>query len=140
MIVRKPYLRASKAMQKRVENTPNIEILYEHNTKEITGDKVVTGATLIKRKGQPDEEEVQIKIDGFFLGIGHKPNTDVFKDFIELDETGYIKTVPGTSKTNVEGIFACGDVQDPIYRQAITAAGSGCMAALDAERFLGEQE
>jgi len=140
MIVRKPYLRASKAMQKRVENTPNIEILYEHNTKEITGDKVVTGATLIKRKGQPDEEEVQIKIDGFFLGIGHKPNTDVFKDFIDLDETGYIKTVPGTSKTNVEGIFACGDVQDPIYRQAITAAGSGCMAALDAERFLGEQE
>jgi thioredoxin reductase (NADPH) len=140
MIVRKPYLRASKAMQKRVENTPNIEILYEHNTKEITGDKVVTGVTLIKRKGEPDEEEVKIKIDGFFLGIGHKPNTDIFKDFVELDETGYIKTIPGTSKTNIEGIFAAGDVQDPIYRQAVTAAGSGCMAALDAERFIGEQE
>ena len=140
MIVRKPYLRASKAMQKRVENTPNIEILYEHNTKEITGEKVVTGVTLIKRKGKPDEEEVKIKIDGFFLGIGHKPNTDIFKEFVELDETGYIKTIPGTSKTNIEGIFAAGDVQDPIYRQAVTAAGSGCMAALDAERFLGEQE
>ncbi len=140
MIVRKPYLRASKAMQKRVENTPNIEILYEHNTKEITGDKVVTGVTLIKRKGQPDEEEVKIKIDGFFLGIGHKPNTDIFKDFIEVDETGYIKTIPGTSKTNIEGVFAAGDVQDSTYRQAVTAAGSGCMAALDAERFLGEQE
>ncbi len=138
MIVRKPYLRASKAMQKRVMNTPNIEILFEHNTKEITGDKVVTGATLIKRKGEADEEEVKIKIDGFFLGIGHKPNTDIFKDYIELDETGYIKTVPGTSKTNIEGVFACGDVQDPIYRQAITAAGSGCKAALDAERFLGD--
>ncbi len=140
MIVRKPYLRASKAMQKRVENTPNIEILYEHNTKEITGEKVVTGVTLIKRKGKPDEEEVKIKIDGFFLGIGHKPNTDIFKDFIELDETGYIKTIPGTSKTNIEGVFAAGDVQDSTYRQAVTAAGSGCMAALDAERFLGEQE
>lgn len=138
MIVRKPYLRASKAMQKRVENTPNIEILYEHNTKEITGDKVVTGVTLIKRKGQPDEEEVKIKIDGFFLGIGHKPNTEIFKDFINLDEIGYIKTVPGTSKTNIEGVFAAGDVQDSTYRQAVTAAGSGCMAALDAERFLGE--
>ncbi|NPA45556.1 MAG: thioredoxin-disulfide reductase [Chlorobi bacterium] len=140
LIVRKPYMRASKAMIKRVENTPNIEILYEHNTKEITGTNVVTGATLIKRKGQPDEEEVKIAIDGFFVAIGHKPNSDLFKDYIETDEVGYIKTIPGTSKTNVEGVFAAGDIQDSTYRQAITAAGSGCMAALDAERFLGEQE
>ncbi|NPA67265.1 MAG: thioredoxin-disulfide reductase [Chlorobi bacterium] len=140
LIVRKPYMRASKAMIKRVENTPNIEILYEHNTKEITGTNVVTGATLIKRKGQPDEEEVKIEIDGFFVAIGHKPNSDIFADFIERDDTGYIKTIPGTSKTNIAGIFAAGDVQDPVYRQAVTAAGSGCMAALDAERFLAEQE
>jgi len=139
LIVRKDYLRASKAMQKRVDNTPNIEVLYEHNTKEITGEQVVTGLTLIKRMGQPDEEEVKIKIDGFFLGIGHKPNSDIFKEYIDIDENGYIKTVPGTSRTTVEGVFACGDVQDPIYKQAVTAAGSGCVAALDAERFLGEQ-
>ena len=140
LIVRKPYMRASKAMIKRVENTPNIEILYEHNTKEVTGTNVVTGATLIKRKGQPDEEEVKIKIDGYFVAIGHKPNSDIFKDFIETDEIGYIKTVPGTSKTNIPGVFAAGDIQDSIYRQAVTAAGSGCMAALDAEHFLTEQE
>ena len=139
LIVRKDYLRASKAMQKRVNNTPNIEILYEHNTKEVTGEQVVTGLTLIKRMGQTDEEEVKIKIDGFFLGIGHKPNSDIFKEYIDIDENGYIKTVPGTSKTTVEGVFACGDVQDPVYKQAITAAGSGCVAALDAEKFLGEQ-
>jgi len=140
LIIRKPYMRASKAMIKRVENTPNIEILYEHNTKEVTGTNVVTGATLIKRKGQPDEEEVKIKIDGYFVAIGHKPNSDIFKDFIETDEIGYIKTIPGTSKTNIPGVFAAGDIQDSIYRQAVTAAGSGCMAALDAERFLTEQE
>jgi len=140
LIVRKPYMRASKAMIKRVENTPNIEILYEHNTKEVTGTNVVTGATLIKRKGQPDEEEVKIEIDGFFVAIGHKPNSDLFTDYLETDETGYIKTIPGTSKTNVPGVFAAGDIQDSIYRQAVTAAGSGCMAALDAERFLAEQE
>lgn len=140
LIIRKPYMRASKAMIKRVENTPNIEVLYEHNTKEITGTNVVTGATLIKRKGQPDEEEVKIKIDGFFVAIGHKPNSDLFKDYIETDEVGYIKTIPGTSKTNVPGVFAAGDIQDSIYRQAVTAAGSGCMAALDTERFLAEQE
>lgn len=139
MIVRKDYLRASKAMQKRVQNTPNLEVLFEHNTKEITGDKVVTGLTLIKRMGEPDEEEVKIKIDGFFLGIGHKPNSNIFKDYIDTDENGYINTIPGTSKTNIEGVFACGDVQDHIYKQAVTAAGSGCMAALDSERFLGEQ-
>jgi len=140
LIVRKPYMRASKAMIKRVENTTNIEVLYEHNTKEVTGTNVVTGATLIKRKGEADEEEVKIKIDGFFAAIGHKPNSDLFKDFIETDEVGYIKTIPGTSKTNIAGVFAAGDIQDSIYRQAVTAAGSGCMAALDAERFLAEQE
>jgi len=140
LIVRKPYMRASKAMVKRVESTPNIEVLYEHNTKEITGSNVVTGATLIKRKGEPDEKEVKIEIDGFFVAIGHKPNSDIFKEYIETDETGYIKTVPGTSKTNVPGVFAAGDVQDSTYRQAVTAAGSGCKAALDAERFLAEQE
>lgn len=139
LIIRKPYMRASKAMINRVENTPNIEILYEHNTKEITGTNVVTGATLIKRKSKPDEKEVKIEIDGFFLAIGHTPNSEIFKDFIETDETGYIKTVPGTSKTNISGVFAAGDIQDPVYRQAVTAAGSGCMAALDTERFLSEQ-
>ncbi|MEN8119375.1 MAG: thioredoxin-disulfide reductase [Bacteroidota bacterium] len=139
MVVRKDYLRASKAMQKRVQNTPNIEVLFEHNTKEITGDKVVTGLTLIKRMGEAEEEEVKIKIDGFFLGIGHQPNSGIFEKYLDTDENGYINTVPGTSKTNVEGVFACGDVQDPIYKQAVTAAGSGCMSALDAERFLGEQ-
>jgi thioredoxin reductase (NADPH) len=140
IIVRKNYLRASKAMQERILNTPNIEVLFEHNTKEITGDGAVSGVTLIKRMGESDEQEVKIKIDGFFLGIGHSPNSGVFKDFIKTDDVGYIQTNPGTSKTSVEGVFACGDVQDSIYRQAITAAGSGCMAALDAERFLSEHK
>jgi len=138
MIVRKPFLRASKAMKKRVETTENIEILYERNTKEIVGDKFVEGVILTKRLGEADEREEKIAIDGFFLGIGHKPNSDVFKDFISTDEVGYIETEAGSSRTNVAGVFACGDVQDSIYRQAITAAGSGCMAAIDAERFLGE--
>jgi len=140
LIIRKQYMRASKAMIKRVENTSNIEVLYEHNTKEVTGTNVVTGATLIKRKGEPDEQEVKINIDGFFVAIGHKPNSDLFKNFIDTDETGYIKTIPGTSKTNIPGVFAAGDIQDSIYRQAVTAAGSGCMAALDTEKFLAEQE
>ncbi len=140
MIVRKDHLRASKAMQKRVFNTKNIEVLFEHNTKEVTGDNVVKGATLIKKQGTAEEKEVKIKIDGFFLGIGHTPNSSVFSKYINTDEVGYIKTVTGTSKTNIEGVFACGDVQDSTYRQAVTAAGSGCMAALDAERFLAEQE
>ncbi len=141
LIVRKDYLRASKAMQKRVDETPNIEVLYEHNTKEVLGDgNVVTGVSLIKRQGQPDESETEIKVDGFFLAIGHKPNSDVFKPFVETDETGYIITKAGSSRTNVAGVFACGDVQDHIYRQAITAAGSGCMAALDTERYLAEKE
>ncbi|MDA3892293.1 MAG: thioredoxin-disulfide reductase [Salinivirgaceae bacterium] len=141
LIIRKDYLRASKAMQKRVFEKENIEVLFEHNTKEVIGDgNVVEGVKLIKRKGQADEEEVEIKVDGFFLAIGHTPNSDVFKPYVETDETGYIITKPDSAKTNVPGVFACGDVQDHIYRQAVTAAGSGCMAALDAERYLAEKE
>lgn len=133
MIVRKDYLRASKSMQHRVMSTPNIEVLFEHSTKEILGDdNGVTGVLLVKNDGT----NRTIAIDGFFLAIGHHPNTEIFKDFIELDTDGYIKTHPGSSKTNIKGVFAAGDVQDPQYRQAITAAGSGCMAAMDCERFL----
>jgi thioredoxin reductase (NADPH) len=138
LIVRKDYLRASKAMQERVFNTKNIEVLFEHNTKEIYGDGVVQGVKLVKKAGTPEEAEVDIKVDGFFLAIGHTPNSDVFKPYLNTDETGYIITVPGTTKTNVPGVFACGDVQDHVYRQAITAAGTGCMAALDAERYFAE--
>lgn len=138
LIVRKDYLRASKAMQERVFNTKNIEVLYEHNTKEIYGDGVVQGVKLTKKTGTPEEQEVDIKVDGFFLAIGHTPNSDVFKPYLKTDETGYIITVPGTTKTNVPGVFACGDVQDHVYRQAVTAAGTGCMAALDAERYYAE--
>ena len=136
MIVRKPYLRASKAMQDRVANTKNIEVLFEHVTKEVVGDdNGVNGVLLENGKG----EIVKKDITGFFLAIGHQPNSDIFKEFIETDEVGYIKTIPGTAKTNIEGVFACGDVQDKHYRQAVTAAGSGCMAALDAERYLGNR-
>jgi thioredoxin reductase (NADPH) len=134
LIVRKNFLRASKAMQHRALNTPNIEVLFEHQTKEITGGQVVTGVTMVNGKG----EEVKLNIDGFFVAIGHVPNSDIFKPFVQMDETGYIVTQPGTTKTNVAGVFACGDVQDKNYRQAITAAGTGCMAALDAERYLAE--
>ena len=140
LIVRRDELRASKVMAERTMNTPNIEILWKHQTKGLFGDNgVVEGATLVKNMGEPDEEEVKIKIDGFFLGIGHKPNSEIFADFVETDSVGYIKTVPGTSKTKVPGVYACGDVQDSIYRQAVTAAGSGCMAAIDAERYLSEK-
>lgn len=139
LIVRRNELRASKVMQERVFNTPNIEILWEHQTKGLFGNGVVEGAILWKKKGTPEEEEVRIKIDGFFLAIGHQPNSEIFADYLQLDEVGYIKTTPGTSKTNVPGVFACGDVQDPHYRQAVTAAGSGCMAAIDAERYLSEK-
>ncbi len=133
MIVRKPYLRASKAMQERVFNTPNIEVLFEHNTAEVLGDETgVTGALLRKNDGT----ETKIDIAVFFLAIGHHPNTELFADQLELDTEGYIKVEAGTSKTNIEGVFAAGDVKDPHYRQAITAAGSGCVAALDCERFL----
>jgi thioredoxin reductase (NADPH) len=136
MIVRKDELRASKAMQHRVLNTPNIEVLFNHETKEITGDKGVDGAILINNK---TNEEVKINVTGFFVAIGHKPNTDIFKGFIDMDEVGYIKTIPGSTKTNVEGVFASGDAADKVYRQAVTAAGTGCMAALDAERYLAEK-
>lgn len=139
MIVRKPYLRASQIMQDRVMNNPKIEILFEHNTVGLFGENGVEGAHLVKRKGEADEEKVDIEIDGFFLAIGHKPNTDIFKDYLDLDEVGYIKTEHPTTKTNVEGVFACGDVADPIYRQAVTAAGTGCRAAMDAERYLTEK-
>lgn len=133
MIVRRDVLRASKAMQERVASTPNIEILWNCNTKEVLGDKMgVTGARLVRKDG----EEFDIKIDGFFLAIGHHPVSDFVKQWIETDENGYIVTKNGTSHTNVEGVFAAGDVQDPRYRQAVTAAASGCRAALDAEKFL----
>ena len=133
LIVRKDYLRASKAMQERVFNTPNIEVLFEHNTKEVLGDEEgVTGVRVVSNAGV----ERDLDIMGFFLAIGHHPNVEVLKGQLELDEQGYIKVVPGTSKTSVEGVFAAGDVKDPHYRQAITAAGSGCIAALDCERWL----
>ena len=133
MIVRKPFLRASKAMQERVFNTPNIEVMFEHNTVEVLGDdEGVTGALLRRNDGV----ETTIDIAGFFLAIGHHPNTELFEGQLELDSEGYIATVPGTSRTSVEGVFAAGDVKDPHYRQAITAAGSGCIAALDCERWL----
>ncbi|MFI3320894.1 MAG: thioredoxin-disulfide reductase [Rikenellaceae bacterium] len=133
LVVRKDYLRASKAMQQRVFDTENIEVVFNHNTREVLGDEDgVTGALLVDNDGN----ERTIDIDGFFLAIGHTPNTKVFKDYLTLDAEGYIVTEAGTSKTNVEGVFAAGDVKDPHYRQAITAAGSGCVAAIDCERFL----
>jgi len=138
LIVRRDELRASKAMQKRVFNTENIEVLWKHQTREVTGDQVVTGLELYKNKGEAGEEIVKKEIDGFFLAIGHTPNSDIFKDFVDTDEVGYVQTIPGSAKTNNPGVFACGDLQDNTYRQAVTAAGTGCMAALDAERYLGE--
>ena len=136
LIVRRNELRASKAMQDKVLKTGNIEILWEHETIDLFGENGVEGAVLVKKKGKPDSEIVKINIHGFFLAIGHAPNSDIFKQYLDLDDVGYIKTIPGTSKTNIPGVFAAGDVQDPIYRQAVTAAASGCMAAMDAERYL----
>lgn len=137
LIVRKPFLRASKAMQERVFATPNIEVLFEHNTVEVLGDADgVTGVRV--RNGEGAERD--IAISGFFLAIGHHPNTELFAGKLDMDENGYIRTVPDTSKTSVEGIFAAGDVRDPHYRQAIVAAGSGCIAALDCERFLASKK
>ncbi len=133
LIVRKDYLRASKAMQTRVAETPNIETLFETVTLEVLGDdNGVTGARVRRNNG----EERTLEATGFFVAIGHRPNTEIFRGALELDEAGYIRTEPGTSRTSVPGVFAAGDVQDPHYRQAITAAGSGCMAALDCERYL----
>lgn len=133
MLIRKDAMRASKVMQDRVLNTPNINVYWNTETVEILGDNKVDG---MKVKNNKTGEESVIPVQGFFVAIGHEPNSAIFKDFIDMDEAGYIKTIPGTSKTNVEGVFAGGDVQDKIYRQAVTAAGSGCMAALDAERYL----
>ena len=138
MIVRKPFMRASDIMIKRVEDNPKIEVLYETNTVGLYGENGVEGAHLVYRKGQPDERKYDIPIDGFFLAIGHKPNTDVFKGQLDLDEVGYIKTIAGTPRTNVEGVFAAGDCADSVYRQAVVAAGSGCMAALEADRYLNK--
>ena len=140
MIVRKDHLRASKVMQKRVNDKDNIEVLYNSNTVGLFGDGVVQGAHLVEHKGTDREREYDIAIDGFFLAIGHSPNTAVFKDYIDLDEQGYIKVQGASTRTNVPGVFAAGDVADPTYRQAITAAGMGCKAALDVERFLLEGE
>jgi len=138
MIVRRDELRASKAMQKRVMENPKIEILWNHNTDEILGDNSgVTGAKLINNK---TNEEKIIDIHGFFVAIGHNPNSEIFRDYLETDEVGYILTEKGSSKTKLPGVFAAGDIQDSTYRQAVTAAGSGCMAAIDAERFLAENE
>lgn len=139
LIVRKPALRASKIMQERVLSNPKIEILFEHETVGLTGQNVVQGADLVKRRGLADEANVHIDIDGFFLAIGHKPNSDIFKPWIETDAVGYIKTIPGTPRTTVAGVYAAGDVADPHYRQAITAAGTGCQAAIEAERYLSEK-
>ena len=136
MIVRKPYLRASDVMKRRVDENEKIEILFEHNTVGLYGENGVEGAHVVRRKGEPDEEHYDLPIDGFFLAIGHKPNTDIFKEWLYLDETGYIRTIDGTPRTNIPGVFAAGDCADPHYRQAIVAAGSGCMAALEAERYL----
>lgn len=136
LIVRKPFLRASQVMQQRVKENENIEILFEHNTLGLYGENGVEGAHLVKRKGEPDEELVDIAIDGFFLAIGHKPNTDIFKEWLDMDETGYLKKIDGTPKTKVPGVFVAGDCADPVYRQAISAAGSGCQAAIEAERYL----
>ncbi|SJL31403.1 thioredoxin-disulfide reductase [Porphyromonas gingivalis] len=138
LIVRKNYLRASKVMQERVMNTANITVLFEHNTVGLFGENGVEGAHLVKRKGEPDEEMVDIAIDGFFLAIGHTPNSKIFADYLDLDEVGYILTEGSSPHTKVPGVFAAGDVADPHYRQAITAAGSGCKAAIEAERYLGE--
>ncbi len=134
MLIRRDAMHASKVMQERVLNTPNIKVYWNTDTDEILGDKTVTG---VRIKNNKTDETNTIPVNGFFVAIGHQPNSEIFKGVIDMDDAGYIKTVPGTSKTNVEGVFAAGDVQDKIYRQAVTAAGSGCMAALDAERYLG---
>ena len=135
LIVRKPFLRASKIMQARVMNHPNIKVLFEHNAVGLYGENGVEGVHLVKRQGECNEERYDLPIDGFFLAIGHKPNSDIFKDYLDTDEVGYIITEAGTPRTKVPGVFAAGDVADPHYRQAITAAGSGCKAAIEAEKI-----
>ena len=140
LIVRKPFLRASKIMQARVMNHPNIKVLFEHNAVGLYGENGVEGVHLVKRQGECNEECYDLPIDGFFLAIGHKPNSDIFKDYLDTDEVGYIITEAGTPRTKVPGVFAAGDVADPHYRQAITAAGSGCKAAIEAERYLSASD
>lgn len=135
MLVRRDEFRASKAMEQRVKDTPNIEILYNHETKEILGENAVEG---VLAYNNITGEEIKIEATGFFTAIGHKPNTDIFKDWLEMDEVGYLKVQPGSTKTSIPGVFASGDAADKVYRQAVTAAGTGCMAALDAERYLTE--
>lgn len=137
MLVRRGEMRASQIMQKRVLNNPKIEVLWNTETEEILGDSEVTGVRVFNNE---TKESRELAVSGFFVAIGHQPNTDIFKGFIDMDESGYIKTIPGSTKTNIEGVFACGDAQDHIYRQAVTAAGTGCMAALDAERYLAAQD
>jgi len=136
MLIRRDKMRASRVMQERVQQTPNIKIYWNSEADEVLGESRVEGLRIHNTKSG---EKTTVPLSGFFVAIGHQPNSAIFQDFLELDEAGYIKTIPGTSKTNIEGIFAAGDVQDKIYRQAVTAAGSGCMAALDAERFLSAQ-
>jgi thioredoxin reductase (NADPH) len=137
MIIRRDEMRASQIMQNRVKNNPKIEILWNTETQEILGEDEVKGMRILNTT---TEKISEISISGFFVAIGHQPNTEIFKEFITMDAAGYIKTIPGTTKTNVDGVFACGDAQDNVYRQAVTAAGTGCMAALDAERFLAAHE
>lgn len=140
LIVRKDHLRASKVMQKRVEDKENIEILYNSNTAGLYGEEFLEGANIVQYIGTPQEQTINIAIDGFFLGIGHKPNTELVEGVVEVDHQGYIKTKQPSTATNIPGVFAAGDVADPDYRQAITAAASGCRAAIDAERYILEQE
>ena len=137
LLVRRDEMRASKIMQKRVFNTPNIEVHWNTETEEVLGADKVTGLQVVNNQ---TKEKKTIPVEGFFVAIGHKPNTDIFKGFLDMDDTGYLITKPGTSHTNIEGVFASGDAQDKVYRQAVTAAGTGCMAALDAERYLVEKE
>ena len=139
LVVRKPYLRASKIMQERVRKHDKIEVLFEHNVVGLFGENGVEGMNLVKRWEEPDEERYSLPIDGFFLAIGHKPNSDIFKPYLDTDEVGYITTDDDSPRTKVPGVFAAGDVADPNYRQAITAAGSGCKAAIEAERYLSEK-
>ena len=134
MIVRKGQMRASKVMQDRVLATPNIKMYWNSETAEVLGENKVEA---VRIRNNQKNETIDVPVSGFFVAIGHQPNSDIFKGWLDMDDAGYILTVPGTSKTNIEGVFAAGDVQDKIYRQAVTAAGSGCMAALDAERYLG---
>jgi len=136
MFIRKHEMRASKVMQERVFKSPNIRIYWNTEVEEVVGEKHVSSVRVFNNQ---TGEKQTISVSGFFVAIGHQPNSEIFKDWLDMDEAGYIKTVAGTSKTNIEGVFACGDVQDKVYRQAVTAAGTGCMAALDAERYLGER-